>query len=255
MNTKIVDKLQKLVELEKSAREIGSLSEANAVAEKIQAFLTQYSLTMSDIEIKEERESGEQVDRQFIRPSDVGVKYTSHIIEWQWNLLQGIAKANNCHTFGHGGSNALTVIGFEADRQVVISLYKYFVHLAMQLADTALKTYKRSDEYRENYFYSSGDKAGHSRVWKNSYLIGFASAIANRMAETRRQAVEEAEQHAEQAGALVHLRDKDALVKGYVNQSKAKPHRGSQAGYNGDGYRQGRQAGESVALGQGALNG
>ena len=73
--------------------------------------------------------------------------------------------------------------------------------------------------------------------------------IGERSKAAKRQAVREVEDTAVASNALVHLRNKEAMVSDYVkNQMKVTTGKGSQAGYNGSAYRAGREAGSSVAL-------
>lgn len=53
MNKSIIEKLRKLIRHERSAREIGSIAEAEAFAERIQSLCDEYNLSISEIDIDE----------------------------------------------------------------------------------------------------------------------------------------------------------------------------------------------------------
>lgn len=61
ISDKIVEKLKKLMRLQKSAQKIGSEGEANAAAAAISRLLTQYNLSLMDID-PEERKKGNFTD-------------------------------------------------------------------------------------------------------------------------------------------------------------------------------------------------
>ena len=54
---KIVERLKKLMRLQQSAQKIGSEGEANAAAAAISRLLTQYNLSLMDINPEERKES------------------------------------------------------------------------------------------------------------------------------------------------------------------------------------------------------
>ena len=54
---KIVEKLKKLMRLQEGAKKIGSEGEANAAAAAISRLLTQYNLSLMDIDPEERKET------------------------------------------------------------------------------------------------------------------------------------------------------------------------------------------------------
>ena len=139
MDNKIIDKLQKLLAHAESAKECGNMDEAAAFAGKVQDLLTKHQLSMSDIEIAEEKASGEQVERELVSPERLGVKFSSKVQHWQVDLLNGLAAANNCQSFYGSGSNYQKIVGLQADRLQTIALFRYFARLAQVLCEKEAK--------------------------------------------------------------------------------------------------------------------
>lgn len=250
MQEKIIDKLQKLIAHSQSAKQVGNLAEAEAFAGKIQELLTKHQLSMSDVDIEQEEAKQEEAEKQYV----YGEKWTSRQTQWQIILFRGICRANDCINLVVPGSNTQAVVGLTEDRQTVIALYAYFVRLAKGLCDVEFKAYKQTDEYEEDIRWEN--PAGFGRTWKRSWCEGFAYAIMNRLYTARKAAEGQAEQIASQSNALVHLRNKQAIVDRYYKAQKFGKYRGGGTGNtNGDAYGAGSNAGNSVALTSNTLNG
>jgi hypothetical protein len=106
----------------------------------------------------------------------------------------------------------------------------------------------------ENYRIRSWETpASHSQKWRRSWFGGFVSAVTYRLREARNEAVEEAEALASQSNALIHLRDKQALVEKWITDGGIKEGPGSRASTDWSAHTAGRKVGESVALASNAL--
>jgi len=262
MNTAITDKLAKLLRHAESAKAIGSIAEAEAFAAQAQKLLTQHGLSMSDIEIEQEQAEAEQPEQTYHKADTFGEKRKRTAIIWQVDLMGYISRANNCKSLMIEGSNTQVLVGFKSDKEVCIALFAYFVHLAQDVCNRAFKDHQRTEEYTEareaaerNYWGStSGTLAGYSRAWKKSFLKGFVSAVGNRLVEAKRAAVQEVEQTQGQTAGLVHLRDREAIVKHAVEKMKFGTYRGGNSGRHDHGaFQAGQRAGGSVSLGGKAL--
>ena len=225
MSEKIIDKLRKLMKHEESAKSIGNIQEAENFASKIQELLMKYKLAVTDIQIEEE-----------VATDDLTVEIVTvgglkmRMVQWHGTLLTGIARANNCDSSSEHGSNRLTIYGYESDIALVVTLFKYFVGLGEQLSMI---------DYINK---APGQRPDH---WRNSWLNGYASAVRTRFINAHYDAMRKASQ-VNTSTALVHLRDKDKMVKEFIKhfglhqvRSKAKMNQA---------YRFGHEAGSSVAL-------
>lgn len=250
---KVLDKLAKLIKHEQSARSIGNIHEAEAFANRIQILLTQNQLSMSDVDIETEATT-EQVEKETINPRDIGQKLTGKRIEWQIRLLKGIAKVNNCSTLIVTGSNIQKIVGFVSDRQNVISVYSYFVQLAQDTCESQFRHHSMSPEYDQAMNYREGypgEKRAYSREWKQSWLQGFATAISNRIYKTHQESIAAVQSETQ---GLIHLRNKQALVKEFMNNGKFGSVQPTRSGRNYSAYNKGHEVGSSVGLSGKVLN-
>lgn len=252
---KIIDKLQKLIKQEQSARHIGNLAEAEAFATKIQEFLLNYQLSMSDIQIEYEAEN-ESVDKEEIHPRDVGQQLGFGNISWQVSLLKNIALSNNCKNIVSRNSNIQYVVGMNTDRQIVIALYAYFVQLAQDICNLEFESHKLTWEYPSQE--STGKKRSYTLIWKKSWLEGFADSVGNRLYLAYLKAIKEVEEDQQQG--LIHLRDKEALSKKYIEDNTVSKKRSISSNKNYGAYQSGKEMGNKVSIsgknleGQKALN-
>lgn len=84
MASAVVEKLQKLINHEKSARSIGSIAEAETFAAKIADLLFTHKLEMSDIEIADE-ERDEPIAQENVNGGTA---------PWAGTLIMGVAAAS-----------------------------------------------------------------------------------------------------------------------------------------------------------------
>lgn len=240
---KIIDKLQKLIKQEQSARQIGNIAEAEAFATKIQEFLLNYQLSMSDIQIEYEAKN-EEVDQEEIHPRDIGQQLGFGNIAWQVILLKNIAVSNNCKNIVSRNSNVQYVVGMNTDRQIVITLYAYFVRLAQDICNSQFEAHKLTWEYPSQE--STGKKRSYTLIWKKSWLEGFSYAVGARLYAAYRKAIEEVEENQHQG--LIHLRDKEALAKKYIDDHTVNKKRSISSSKNYGAYQAGKEMGNKVSI-------
>jgi hypothetical protein len=123
----IIDRLQKLIAHERSAREVGNIAEAEAFAAKIQTMLTTHKLTMTDVEF----EAQDTVDP--IGQDEVCLDGRS-TPTWQVYLAQSIARNFFCCVLGVSRENRQTFIGRDSDRLAAVEMFRYLVGLGLSLA-------------------------------------------------------------------------------------------------------------------------
>lgn len=142
--SEIIVKLNKLLRHAESAREIGSIAEAEAFAARTQELLTKHKLEMSDIQFVEQEES-EPIELEYISPSDLGIKHQPKRIAWQENLAMTIGHANDCSTLILIDSNCAFFVGRKSDREICVGLLRYFLHLIISLAKDATNNARDSE--------------------------------------------------------------------------------------------------------------
>jgi len=249
----VIELLAKLMRHEQSARDIGSLAEAEAFASKVQQLLTAHKLDMSEIQF-EEREQFEPVGQEIVSAHDLGIKRRPKRVRWQERLASAIAECNGCTLLITDHANTVFFVGRTSDRQVCVHIYGRFVRMAFELSEKSAG--ENRDEQRDKCKEDNGAVFAHwMRAYKNSFCVGFSNAMQTRFYEQRRQ-MEEAKKEADGEGcsAMVHMRKDAEAIKVYLDdlfkgrkESKAKPNFDSDS-FNRDGYHSGQKAGNTVAL-------
>lgn len=221
ISEKKLEQLKKLIRHEKSAREISSVHEAEIFADKIQEFLDEYGLSMSEIDIKEEEQLN--VDQELINQCFKR--------EWKRHLIRRIADLNSCkHIYD---SPRMILVGLEQDRRITFELYSYFADLGEHLYGFAAKSEK--EEWGEL-----------PPKFKGSFMWGYALTIANRLYKRHKQMLENIPQT---STSLIHIGNKLAKAEQFVDAHiPTKASRPSMNISSERGYKSGVRAGNSVAL-------
>lgn len=184
----IVDKLQKLITMERGTREIGNIAEAEAFSAKIQTLLTEHKLTMSDIEF----EAQDRVDP--IGEEEVRFE-GSNTPTWQVYLSQCVARNFFSRVLGFSRANRHTFVGRDSDRKAAAEMFRYLVGLGISLARKEGEAYMNSARIQE---WATGVRGAISksdlskvlrktnRDFEASFLVGFSAALGKRLDATRR---------------------------------------------------------------------
>lgn len=263
----IIDKLAKMLRHEQSARYIGSIAEAEAFATQIQALLSKHGLEMSEIDIAE-RES-DPIDQEwaFSHDKESAVPSEGRRVEWQEELAEKIARSNSCALLITQRSNSVCFVGRPSDRRICLALFRYFTRLALGLSEKAATEQRETQRQKCKMRFGWNYSAARFRWWmvafRKSFCSGFGYAIGSRLTEQARTAENAAESVPEQSNALIHLRNNREAVAQYVEDLfKDRKRRkrqdnidAEQDSYrqNWDGFNQGKEAGQGVALTSGAL--
>lgn len=221
MNDKILDKLRKLINHQRSAEKLGSIHEAKLFAEKIQEFLDQYNLSMSDIDMSQPEQN--TVDKEDL--------FKSFKEKWKQVLCNSIAKVNSCRAI-YCNPNIL-IIGAQADREIVAELYDYFSSLGEHLAQIG-----KDNTRKECGVVQPG--------FRMSFLWGYATTLGSRMIQMHEESLKKAPQT---STALVHIGNKIAKADAFVQQKmRTKDKKLSGSVISNDAYEQGKEAGKKVTL-------
>lgn len=263
MTDKRIDKLRKLIAHERSARQIGSIGEAEVFASKIQEWLTRHKLTLEDVAAEAALLAGDEE----IGSEQVTTR-TKRRIFWQEDLASGIAKSNSCEivilshympgvsyrrtfprrrfVYKSRYAHSILFVGRKADREICRELFDYFTTLALELAHQAAETNKSSAFYKR-FDYDPQWRATRTKEFKQGFLAGFAGAINKRLIAARRDIEKDIPAD---STALVLARRADEAVRNYREQhwierdSRSTTERRIPL----SGLDEGRKAGGSVAL-------
>jgi hypothetical protein len=230
----LIDKLQKLIAHEKSAREIGNIAEAQAFAAKIANLLSEHNLNMSDVEVKEQERS------EPIGIETVDLFQRATRVKWIEWLGVAIAETCFCRTLVVGSKQLF--VGRTSDRQAAAQMFRYLANAGMALADReTLEAAKRNPVESFDRF-SAARKAVWTQKFRKSYLLGFATAIYTRLKKER-------EDLKQQSGGCALIVRKDTAVVQFM--ATIKTHKGGKLRTKADhedGYARGFAAGSGIGL-------
>lgn len=254
----ILSKLKKLQRLYEGVKAINSEAEAQNAAAKIQNLLTQYNLSMVDLEAAVDDEPKTNVTEEKL--DDSWQRKCGGF--WDQLLLYGICKYNFCYAIVSGPHtlrinrngkmvfekrHKYIVIGEPQNIEVVKWLFNV---LAGQLYRLALKRY---EEYREDDRQAvmrlfMGEKKMHRGTFLRSYLAGAAKGVQDKLREEREREL----QAQVQVNALVLRHDQqlnDYVAENYKDLRASKPgHIGSY-----QAMQQGREDGRKVNITRGGI--
>lgn len=200
----VIRRLKKLQKLYEGAKAINSEGEASAAAAKIQELLTEYNLTL------------EQVDESIAddkKRTEVGHEYSSGYTYksiggyWEMRLTYIICKYNYCRCYTVGaGYKKLMLVGEPHNLEVVKWLRETLSEVYVKLSNKRWKEFTESIEYR---FMSP--KMSKDRFQRN-YLMGCTKGLEAKLYEER-----EAEKRKAQEGITALVLKKDAALDVYVS--------------------------------------
>lgn len=243
----IIDRIQKLIAHERSARSIGNTAEAQAFAERIQQILLKHKLTMSEVEV-------EDLDKDDpLGYSEVHLK-TAAIEKWQIHLADSVAESFFSKVlFQRGNRRAkgrFTFLGRDSDRTTAISVFQYLSGLGVELSGKFTTDNVPSVEHlmeRVGIDRSVAEQARKAAVktCRRDFLHGFAAAIHVRLKEGMKAAAA----GASGASAALILHDHSAIEtymadRFQVEETRFRKPKLTISGAAHAGYR----TGNSVAL-------
>ncbi|QNI37501.1 DUF2786 domain-containing protein [Edaphobacter albus] len=241
----IIDKLQKLISHERSAREIGNVAEAEAFASKVQRLLAEHKLTMSEVEFEAQDKDNPINCEDATFPG-------SSTPAWMKYLSHGIASSCFCEVYSIARANTQTFVGRDSDRLAAVEMYRYLVATANNLCKKETKTFTEKPAFvllnklaRHGSKEACAMKSRHLRAFKASFLLGFGTAIYKRLMDDKRVAEGNA---SEQAFGLI-LRDSVAIRRFAEEQFGVVNGRTVKAGFRSEeGFQAGKAHGYTVAL-------
>jgi len=179
----VLDKIQKLLDLEQGARNIGSLEEAANAAEKVQRLLTKYNLEMSDVSMHIRKDS---MDINKFAFEDV----TNAKNEGQWihSLYSMLANHNYCklvRTISHKwdptkGNVRVTyanLVGTKTNVEVVRKL-------ALRLEER-IRTFEREAWRKDQHMHKNRN------AYRRAYFMGAVQGLNHQLEYIKQQEMQE----------------------------------------------------------------
>lgn len=140
---KILEKLRKLMNLKRSADELGNVGEASAAAAGINRLLIEYNLSEEDIPT-EEREKNPIIIKDIHAMPDC---ITIGVGKWYERLLNLIAKYNMCKLIRTTSGQKVkhySIVGRQKNVKVVEYMESFIVNNVYQIARREYKEFKRT---------------------------------------------------------------------------------------------------------------
>jgi len=184
----LIKKIQKCLALSQSPNE----NEAALAAQMAQELLTKYNLSMADVEVKNEK-TGELM-------TDFVSKGTSD--RWKINLMGSVARCNFCSMImnqNYKGHVTFILIGKVHNIEVAKQIFGYLVDAmdAIWKLDARDKVYAEVEANKLMHEIQNGGELTPARyrhikrIAKDSWRLGIASGLGERLKERKRQAESE----------------------------------------------------------------
>jgi len=179
----IIEKVQKLLALQKGAEEIGSLAEAANAAEKVQTLLLKYNLEMDDIS---RHDPGK--DQKMGRAKYEGVIAKKNEGQWIYRLYSVLADHNFCdivftnYRMDNGKKNKYVNLIGTKDNVLVVKFLAD--QLELRLRSLEVKAWNKEGRFTHE----------KRNSFRRGYLIGACQGIDSQLSEVKRRAMRESEQ-------------------------------------------------------------
>ena len=149
-NQRIIDRIRKLQKHAESARQMGSLNEYFAFAERITELLTKYNLSELDIKLTEGEQ--EKMDLSGFGLSDAVSCRGEAGSGWRRHLLNVICQYNYCRSVGQPRDKTVRVYGRGENVETTIWLYLFLSTHFLAMARQHYKAYHTSSPLRLTRF-------------------------------------------------------------------------------------------------------
>lgn len=233
-------RVQKLIAHEQSAREIGSVEEAEVFAGKIAELMAKYEIEMADLDLAGQPDNA-PIDMELVQ-YDTGETKRARSA-WRELLAAAIARSNYCRILIVPRSNLIYMVGKPDNRKVASFLY---LMLSRQIEAEATKAYN-------TFFYKCREDGAvwQARGYRGTWITGAVAAIRSRLALLETKIAGDA------AGKATVLVNAGKAVDLWISQNNGTRTASSlnQTARNGAGYVHGQEWGNSASLSGNGLNG
>lgn len=174
MTQKVMDRLRKLLNKATSAREIGSVPEAEAFAAKARELLEKYKLDMSEVSLEEQEKEEPVGYGETVTPKHAKAKPEN----WSSDLAWYVAAHFCCRILVFQKSNKVLLVGRPTDRAICAYVIERLLHFG---EDECGRQFWRERGRRQR---ATGSWAMPN--WKASWYLGYVTALRDRFAEQTR---------------------------------------------------------------------
>lgn len=235
---KIIEKIIKLMEKADSAKEIGSIAEAEAFAAKAQKLLAEYNLTKADLTKEEAAAEIYHVEM----PSKVpGIGGRSSL-----NIMAVIARFNWCraYTYGKTSENKMIIVGSPENIEVCQYIHSQLIIAFITIGNKEYKNYKENFEPWMNE--RTGKPVGFD-TYMRTFFAGAADGLSTKLREEREEFMKANE------SSTAIIRTNEVVIKDYVAAKWGGSGKGRRQNYDDSAgaYSKGVQAGKSAKIHKG----
>jgi len=251
---KILEKLGKIKAMADSAKEIGNEAEAQAFAGMLQQLLLKHKLEMTDVEYAREMQEEPVIQytpetmytnvfdrskRRRVYKNYPDVELTRRRTAWVEQLAAIVADAYSCRILVTTGSSIIHFVGHKSNVMITEYLFITMMRAANKLSDKAAAQFRR--EWRAEH--GSGNTPGD---YRESWLMGFITRIAQRLQEERRKF-----EGPNTSMALVRVNKEALAVKNYMDEKFGKKKSAAIGGlrsWNQEGYAAGKRTADGMNI-------
>lgn len=240
--TKLIARIQKLHAMAESAKEVGSLAEAESFMEAVQKTLTKYNLDASVL-AKDVRQAQDPLVKGVSLPTTYHYGDTPNFgaarASWAFDLLEIVAHAHFCSTLQSLKTNAGWIVGRQSNVTTAERMFCYLRDMAIREGERAYQAERRRLWKTE----------GHTRAkeFLLNWLEGFAVEVGVRYYNMRQRV----DSDSGMAVVLVGVRKEASEHANALATAKADAKSNALLGasqYLEDAREQGREAARGVNL-------
>jgi len=225
----ILEKIKKLLKL--ADRATNPHEAANAAARAAE-MMAAHKIEMADLKIDGAEARASEPVEIHMEPGENERRFKK-LAPWRGALMAAVVHSFGCASIRRGGS--LGIVGRRADAQAAQYVFDYLV-LEIERLATAGAAQRRL-------------APGGSMRWKNSFRMGAAWEIQERLEREKARRESDLAQAAANPHALMVLREDEAAVDAFIGSiPKARARKRS---HDWDGVRAGKNAAASITLGPG----
>lgn len=230
----IIDKINALLNQTEAAG--CTQAEAETAFKMAQQLMTKYRISKADVGLDEDH------DREKIHNEHTPLYTGKRVITWKAILASAICNANGCRLYYEYGEWTYSAsrrvrnvyfkaIGRDSDVVIVQQLYNYLVKKVETMSNAQLAVRKRNGVFT-------------GKNWTNSFKMGAAQTLAQRVMAGEKEARDEAD-----PTALVVLDKKDEEVKAWENKHmKLGKRKLNYTRINPAAYSKGSKASKRIAI-------
>lgn len=245
IDQKIIEKIQKLINLRDGAEAIGNIHEAENAALRLQEFLMKYNLDEATVK-HETIEKKAEMDAVFFSCSENSDKRES---DWVWSLVYGVAKGNLCEIVSYGKGETVRIIGHKMNVALVSYIIEQLIAKIRLIEKMAWNNYAGEEKrgtFRRGFFKGAaigvGMKLREARNEYGNFDNPYAVMVVSKEAEVKE----------EMYRLYPHLRPLPPSDTAEEKpKKKVKPRKPRKGLSSQDGFFQGFEAGKKLEVNKG----